>query len=139
MKTVYEYTESVTKRKSILQVYGKELSDIQTPLEYVQESFEPPRYGVHKHFLNIFGRVESVEACSRYSQDEPRIILKKQPYYRMKTGVQPRLPKIGDYIVNKLRLSDNDDRWGDGWIDTMLRVSMDFVNDKHFVFEKVED
>jgi hypothetical protein len=131
MNTTHYYTEKITKQKTVFDIYGKDLSEIQTPLGYIQESFEPPKLGVHKYFLNIHGQVVPVEGAfmSTYKDENPRIILKKQPYYRMKTGVQPRIPNRGDWIV--ATATDGDQ--------FMHLVPINYSDEKYFTFEKVEE
>ena len=128
-------TKEVEKSATISDIYGMDLQFIRIPEGFITDSFRFVKSD-DAYWLNSIDPSEAIKVRGdNFSElKEPRIILKKQPSYRLKKGKQPRLPVIGDLIVNREK---NENSFG--WTDTMMEVKFDFSEDKHFVFEKVEE
>jgi len=132
---IEEQTIEVERTATIKDIYGKELEDIKIPKGYKAVEFRKMKFG-DKYWLNS---LTSTTACdgtlvSGNDIEDPRIILERVPVYQLANGEQPRLPVAGDYIIHNKR----DEATG-GWTEYIMPVICSSFQDKHFIFEKVED
>jgi hypothetical protein len=132
---IEEQTIEVERTETIKDIYGKELEDIKIPKGYKAVEFRKMKFG-DRYWLNSLTSATACDGTLTTGNDieTPRIILEKVPVYQLANGEQPRLPVAGDYIIHK-----KENKYTSGWTEYIMPVTYGFVEDKHFIFEKVED